>query len=152
MTSEVIVTQAGNQPVAPNPNEPLVTVRDLEVSFRTQGGRIDAVRGISFDIFPGETVAIVGESGSGKSTTATALLKLLPGNGEISGGSIEVDGHEITGYNESKMSHIRGRVIGYVPQDPMSNLNPVLSVGYQVREAVRANNKVPRICEICSAC
>ncbi len=118
---------------------PLVSAKDLEVSFRTQGGMVHAVRGISFDIYPGETVAIVGESGSGKSTTATALINLLPGNGVISGGSINVDGHEVTKMSQREMAAIRGGVVGYVPQDPMSNLNPVWSVGFQVEEAVRAN-------------
>lgn len=118
---------------------PLVQVQDLEVTFVTGTGDVQAVRGVSFDIFPGETVAIVGESGSGKSTTATALIKLLAGNGHISGGKILVEGKDITGYSEGQMAQIRGGVIGYVPQDPMSNLNPVWSIGFQVREAIQAN-------------
>jgi len=122
-----------------DPNAPLVQVKDLEVTFVTGTGDVQAVRGVSFDIFPGETVAIVGESGSGKSTTATALIHLLAGNGHISAGKILVDGTDITGYNENQMASIRGKVIGYVPQDPMSNLNPVWSIGFQVREAIRAN-------------
>jgi len=122
-----------------DPNTPLVQVQDLEVTFVTGMGDVQAVRGISFDIFPGETVAIVGESGSGKSTTATALINLLAGNGHISGGKILVDGTDITRYDENEMATIRGKVIGYVPQDPMSNLNPVWSIGFQVREAIRAN-------------
>jgi peptide/nickel transport system ATP-binding protein len=122
-----------------DPNAPLVQVQDLEVTFVTGMGDVQAVRGISFDIFPGETVAIVGESGSGKSTTATALINLLAGNGHISGGRILVDGTDITRYDENQMAAIRGKVIGYVPQDPMSNLNPVWSIGFQVREAIRAN-------------
>ncbi|WNM27993.1 ABC transporter ATP-binding protein [Demequina capsici] len=120
-------------------NKPLVSVKDLEVAFRTQGGMVNAVRGISFDIYPGETVAIVGESGSGKSTTATALINLLPGNGLIAGGSINVDGHEVTQMTQRQMAVIRGGIVGYVPQDPMSNLNPVWNVGFQVEEAVKAN-------------
>ncbi|NYI42282.1 peptide/nickel transport system ATP-binding protein [Demequina lutea] len=122
-----------------DPNAPLVQVQDLEVTFVTGMGDVQAVRGISFDIFPGETVAIVGESGSGKSTTATALINLLAGNGHISAGKILVDGTDITHFNENQMAAIRGKVIGYVPQDPMSNLNPVWSIGFQVREAIRAN-------------
>ncbi|WP_084078957.1 ABC transporter ATP-binding protein [Demequina sp. NBRC 110057] len=139
MTETIPVTDShGTVPVA-DPNQPLVSVRDLEVTFRTQNGPVNAVRGVSFDIFPGETVAIVGESGSGKSTTATALMKLLPGNGGISGGEVLVEGTNIVDHDEKKMAAIRGGVIGYVPQDPMSNLNPVWSVGFQVREAIRAN-------------
>lgn len=126
-------------PVEGEFDAPLVAVKDLEVTFRTQAGIVHAVRGISFDIYPGETVAIVGESGSGKSTTATALINLLPGTGRIAAGSIEVEGREITKLNGDQMAKVRGRVIGYVPQDPMSNLNPVWSVGTQVEEAVRAN-------------
>lgn len=126
-------------PARIDPNAPLVQVQDLEVTFVTGMGDVQAVRGISFDIFPGETVAIVGESGSGKSTTATALINLLAGNGHISGGKILVDGTDITRYDENQMATIRGKVIGYVPQDPMSNLNPVWSIGFQVREAIRAN-------------
>ncbi len=120
-------------------SQPLVSVKDLSVTFRTQKGIVEAVRGISLDIYPGETVAIVGESGSGKSTTATAIINLLPGTGRVSGGSIEVEGEDITSYGHAKMAQFRGKVIGYVPQDPMSNLNPVWSVGFQVEEAVRAN-------------
>ncbi|MFV0285415.1 MAG: ABC transporter ATP-binding protein [Demequina sp.] len=139
MTETIPVTDShGTVPVT-DPNQPLVSVRDLEVTFRTQNGPVHAVRGVSFDIFPGETVAIVGESGSGKSTTATALMKLLPGNGGISGGEVLVEGTDIVGHDEKKMAAIRGGIIGYVPQDPMSNLNPVWSVGFQVREAIRAN-------------
>lgn len=138
MSVEIIPTPASKQPPA-DPNAPLVSVRDLEVVFQTNNGDVPAVRGISFDIFPGESVAIVGESGSGKSTTATALINLLPSNGRISAGTIEVQGRDVTGFSNNQMAGIRGHVIGYVPQDPMSNLNPVWSVGYQVREAVRAN-------------
>lgn len=118
---------------------PLVSVEDLEVSFRTLGGAVTALRGISFEIWPGETVAIVGESGSGKSTTATALINLLPSNGTIDAGSIKIAGREMVGLSQDQMATVRGKIVGYVPQDPMSNLNPVWSVGFQVEEAVRAN-------------
>ncbi|WP_084099740.1 ABC transporter ATP-binding protein [Demequina sp. NBRC 110051] len=139
MTETIPVTDShGTVPVA-DPHQPLVQVRDLEVGFQTQNGIVKAVRGVSFDIYPGETVAIVGESGSGKSTTATALMKLLPGNGDITGGEVLVEGTNIVDHNEKQMASIRGGIIGYVPQDPMSNLNPVWSVGFQVREAIRAN-------------
>lgn len=139
MTEEITVETIPTKHAYVDPNTPLVQVKDLEVTFVTGTGDVQAVRGVSFDIFPGETVAIVGESGSGKSTTATALIKLLAGNGHISGGKILVDGKDITGYSENDMASIRGSVIGYVPQDPMSNLNPVWSVGFQVREAIQAN-------------
>ncbi|ALJ19915.1 dipeptide ABC transporter ATP-binding protein [Microbacterium sp. No. 7] len=118
---------------------PLVSIRDLRVGFDTQSGTREVLHGVSLDIFPGETVAIVGESGSGKSTTATAILQLLPGTGRVTGGSITLAGRELTGLRRAQMEQIRGRDIGYVPQDPMSNLNPVWSIGFQVKEAVRAN-------------
>ncbi|WP_218682156.1 ABC transporter ATP-binding protein [Microbacterium sp. BF1] len=118
---------------------PLLSVRDLTVAFRTQEGLREVLHGVSFDIMPGETVAIVGESGSGKSTTATAIVNLLPGTGEVTGGSITLDGRELTTLNRREIEAVRGRDIGFVPQDPMSNLNPVWSIGFQVKEAIRAN-------------
>ncbi|WP_291380048.1 ABC transporter ATP-binding protein [Demequina sp.] len=133
-TTEVMSKQAPGQH-----DGPLVSVKDLEVSFRTLGGSVSALRGVSFDMWPGETVAIVGESGSGKSTTATALINLLPSNGMIGAGSITIDGREMVGLSQDQMASVRGKIVGYVPQDPMSNLNPVWSVGFQVEEAVRAN-------------
>ncbi len=118
---------------------PLLSVRDLKVAFRTQDGLKEVLHGVSFDVMPGETVAIVGESGSGKSTTATAIVNLLPGTGTITGGSITLDGRELTTLGRTAMEGVRGRDIGFVPQDPMSNLNPVWSIGFQVKEAIRAN-------------
>ncbi|TFD50606.1 ABC transporter ATP-binding protein [Cryobacterium frigoriphilum] len=123
---------------------PLLRVRDLAVSFRTSGGDVDAVRGVSFNIPQGETLAIVGESGSGKSTTAMAIIGLLPANGRITGGSIEFNGRELVGLPESEMRGIRGASIGLVPQDPMSNLNPVSRIGTQVAETLLAHGKATR--------
>ncbi len=118
---------------------PLLSIRDLRVAFRTQRGEREVLHGVDLDIYPGETVAIVGESGSGKSTTATSIISLLPGTGHVTGGSITLDGRDITHLPSSEIERIRGREIGYVPQDPMSNLNPVWSIGFQVKEAIRAN-------------
>ncbi|MFK0240951.1 dipeptide ABC transporter ATP-binding protein [Microbacterium sp. NPDC090281] len=118
---------------------PLLSVRDLTVAFDTQNGTREVLHGISFDVAAGETVAIVGESGSGKSTAATSIIKLLAGTGRVTGGSITLEGQELTTLSEREMERIRGKAIGYVPQDPMSNLNPVWSIGFQVEEAVRAN-------------
>ncbi|GAA2011925.1 dipeptide ABC transporter ATP-binding protein [Microbacterium ulmi] len=117
---------------------PLLSIRDLRVAFDTQSGTNEVLHGVSFDVLPGETVAIVGESGSGKSTTASAIVNLLPGTGHVTAGSITLDGRELTTLTKSQMERVRGRDIGYVPQDPMSNLNPVWSIGFQVKEAVRA--------------
>lgn len=118
---------------------PLLSIRDLTVAFRTQEGLREVLHGVSFDVFPGETVAIVGESGSGKSTTATAIVNLLPGTGTVTGGSITLEGGELTTLSRTAIESVRGRDIGFVPQDPMSNLNPVWSIGFQVKEAIRAN-------------
>ncbi|NHI17317.1 dipeptide ABC transporter ATP-binding protein [Microbacterium excoecariae] len=120
-------------------SEPLLSVRDLRIAFGRGKNQREVVHGVDLDIYPGETVAIVGESGSGKSTTATAIIDLLPGTGAVTGGSVSLDGRELTGLGRRQMEHIRGREIGYVPQDPMSNLNPVWSIGFQVKETIRAN-------------
>jgi oligopeptide transport system ATP-binding protein len=119
--------------------EPLLAIRDLEVSFTTAGGIVQAVRGADLTIYPGQTVAIVGESGSGKSTLAHAIISLLPGTGKVTGGSIMFNGIEVTSASQREVIAMRGKQIGLVPQDPMSNLNPVWKIGFQVKEALRAN-------------
>lgn len=120
-------------------SEPILSVRDLKVAFGTKKEQNEVLHGVGFDVFPGETVAIVGESGSGKSTTMHAVINLLPGTGHITGGSVKWNGRELVGIHRRDMETIRGREIGLVPQDPMSNLNPVWSIGFQVEEAIRAN-------------
>ena len=119
-----------------SPESSLLEVTDLAVGFQTMDGPVQAVRKAGFSLGAGKTLAIVGESGSGKSTTAMAVIGLLPGNGKISSGSIRFDGQELVGLPESKMRAIRGRSIGLVPQDPMSNLNPVTKIGTQVAETL----------------
>jgi peptide/nickel transport system ATP-binding protein len=94
---------------------------------------------VSFDVYPGETVAIVGESGSGKSTTAHAIINLLPGSGRITGGKVLFEGRDLTQFKRHEMESLRGREIGLVPQDPMNSLNPVHRIGFQVEETIRAN-------------
>lgn len=118
---------------------PLLSVRDLVIDFHTSEGPVHAVEAVNLDVAAGETVAIVGESGSGKSTTAMAVIGLLPGNGRVIGGSIRLDGRELVGAPESEMRRIRGGLIGLVPQDPMSNLNPVSKIGTQVAETLLAH-------------
>ncbi|GFG66011.1 peptide ABC transporter ATP-binding protein [Mycobacterium kubicae] len=118
------------------PDAPLLSVQGLEVRFGTDE---PAVRGVNLTVGQGETVALVGESGSGKSTTAAAVLGLLSPGGRITDGRVVYDGRDITAADRRVLRSIRGREIGYVPQDPMSNLNPVWKVGFQVREALRAN-------------
>ncbi|MBD7996882.1 ABC transporter ATP-binding protein [Arthrobacter sp. Sa2CUA1] len=119
-----------------SPASALLEVTDLAVGFRTMDGQVQAVRNAGFSLGAGQTLAIVGESGSGKSTTAMAVIGLLPGNGKVTAGSIRFDGQELVGLAESKMRAIRGRSIGLVPQDPMSNLNPVTKIGTQVAETL----------------
>ncbi|HEY1842844.1 MAG TPA: ABC transporter ATP-binding protein [Mycobacterium sp.] len=116
---------------------PLLAVAGLEVKF---GDDVAAVRGVDLAVRAGQTIAIVGESGSGKSTTAAAILGLLPPGGQITAGRIEFDGVDLTTAGRRQLRAVRGAGIGYVPQDPMTNLNPVWKVGFQVREALRANN------------
>ena len=120
---------------------PLLEVKDLAIDFTTDTGNpVHAVRDANFTVYPGQWVAIVGESGSGKSTSAMAVLGLLPGTGHVVNGSIKLDGEEIAGAKQSEFDKLRGTKMGLVPQDPMSNLNPVWRIGTQVKEALKANN------------
>ena len=122
--------------------EPLLEVEDLRITFESSTGVVEAVRDFDLTIYPGQKVAIVGESGSGKSTSAMAVLGLLPGTGKVTQGSIKLRGEELTGLDEKGWQKVRGNRIGLVPQDPMSNLNPVWRIGTQVEESLKANNIV----------
>ena len=115
---------------------PLIEVTDLHVSYRASGQSTPAVRGVSFTVQRGETLAIVGESGSGKSTLANALLGLLPGNASIDKGQLRIDGKEVTHASEREWQRLRGRTVSLVPQDPMVGLNPTLRIGQQIGEAL----------------
>ena len=115
---------------------PLLSVEGLEVRF---GRGAPVLCGVDLSVHRGQTVAVVGESGSGKSTTAAAILGLLAPGGRITAGRIVFDGRDIASQDQRQLRSIRGREIGYVPQDPMTNLNPVWKVGFQIREALRAN-------------
>jgi len=119
--------------------QPLLEIKDLAITFSTPDGPVHAVRDANLTVMPGETVAIVGESGSGKSTTALSAIGLLPGNGKVSSGQILFDGEDIAQASEKRFVQLRGNQIGMVPQDPMSNLNPVWKIGFQVRETLKAN-------------
>ncbi|WP_298253811.1 ABC transporter ATP-binding protein [uncultured Arthrobacter sp.] len=134
MTDITPAGRAADQPE--NPDAPLLEVRDLEVVFRTTHGEVRAVENASFTLQRGSALAIVGESGSGKSTTAMACIGLLPANGSVRSGSILFEGQDLVQLPESRMRSIRGRAIGLVPQDPMSNLNPVTKIGTQVGETL----------------
>lgn len=120
-------------------SDPLLEISDLEVAFRSSTGLVPAVRKANLTLYPGQSVAIVGESGSGKSTLAHAVIGLLPGTGRVTGGTIRFLGRDITHLGTQDLTALRGSSIGLVPQDPMSNLNPVWSIGFQVKEALRAN-------------
>lgn len=123
---------------------PLLQVRDLAVEFQTIDGPVRAVEEVDFELAAGETLAIVGESGSGKSTSAMAVIGLLPGNGKVTRGSIMLEGEDLVGAPESVMRGVRGRTIGLVPQDPMSNLNPVTKIGKQIAETLLAHGLATR--------
>ncbi len=116
-------------------------VEDLTISFRTTQGLVRAVRGVSFDLEEGETLAIVGESGSGKSVTSRAIMGILAGNGIIDGGSIIYEGQDLTKIHEEDFPRIRGDKIGMIFQDPMSSLNPIMKIGKQITEGMLINGK-----------
>ncbi len=113
---------------------PLLDIRDLNVSFRTEHGRVRAVNQVSLQVNAGETLAVVGESGSGKSVTALAILNLLGEAGRIDSGHINFDGADLTRFSEPQMQQIRGDRISMIFQEPMTSLNPVIQVGKQVAE------------------
>lgn len=119
---------------------PLLEMKDVHIAFNSSTGLVEAVRGVNLTVYPGQSVAIVGESGSGKSTTAMSILGLLPGSGRVTSGEILFDGEDVTGFDHQRFEKLRGDQIGLVPQDPMSNLNPVWRIGTQVEEALKANN------------
>ena len=118
-----------------------IEVKNLQISFRTQGGILKAVRDISFDLYKGETLAIVGESGSGKSVTSKSIMGILAGNSIVEGGEILYDGQDLLKICEDDMHKIRGDKIAMIFQDPMSSLNPIMKVGQQLTEAMLLKNK-----------
>jgi peptide/nickel transport system ATP-binding protein len=122
-----------------NTSAPLLQIENLSVGFRAGKEILTAVDQANLTIYPGQTIAIVGESGSGKSTLAHAVIGLLPGTGKVTGGSIKFDGTDISQAGKGQILALRGSSIGLVPQDPMSNLNPLWRVGSQIKEALVAN-------------
>ena len=121
--------------------EKKLEVKNLQISFRTQGGILKAVRNISFDLNKGETLAIVGESGSGKSVTSKAIIGILAGNSIVEGGEILYDGQDLLKISEDDFHKIRGDKISMIFQDPLSSLNPIMRVGQQLTEAMILNGK-----------
>jgi peptide/nickel transport system ATP-binding protein len=121
------------------PSRALLALSDVTVSFTTDRGELEVVHGAHLEVAAGETVAIVGESGSGKSTLTSAVNRLLASNGTVTRGSITFDGRDVLSLTEREMSQMRGRDIGYVPQDPMSNLDPLMPLGKQISEVFRVH-------------
>jgi peptide/nickel transport system ATP-binding protein len=122
---------------------PVLSIRDLRVSFPSEAGLVEAVRGVDVDLHPGRTLGIVGESGSGKSVTSLAVMGLLPEYAAVSG-SVTLGGRELLGLDDEEMSAIRGRDIGMVFQDPMSSLTPIFTVGSQIVEALQIHQDIGR--------
>ena len=125
-------------------NDKILDVKNLRISFRTDGGTVKAVRGISFSLYKGKTLAIVGESGSGKSVTSKAILGILAGNKIIEDGQILYDGKDLLQINEDQFSKIRGVKISMIFQDPLSSLNPIMIVGKQLTEAMVLKQKADK--------
>ncbi|MGV9860731.1 dipeptide ABC transporter ATP-binding protein [Gordonia sp. NPDC003425] len=122
---------------------PVLSVRDLRVEFGSEAGQVQAVRGVSFDVAAGSTVAIVGESGSGKSVTALGVLGLLPDSARVSG-SVRLGGRELIGLDDKSLSRIRGSGVAMIFQDPLSSLTPVFTVGDQIAEALLAHQDLSK--------
>jgi len=121
-------------------NNPLLSVENLSVTFNYQQTVVDD---ISFAIYPGETFALVGESGSGKSITALSVLRLLPNNARLKANAISLQGDNLIKRAEFELCKIRGRRIGLIFQDPMSSLNPVMTIGSQIEEVIKIHFSLP---------
>ena len=124
--------------------EAKISVRNLKVSFQTDDGRVQAVRGVDFEVKRGETLAIVGESGSGKSVTSKTIMGILPPNAVVESGEILYDGRDLLLTDENEYQKIRGDRISMIFQDPMSSLNPIMRIGEQLTEAMLLKTKARR--------
>ena len=122
----------------------MLSVKDLSVAFKTRKGQVDAVRGISFDLAPGETLGIVGESGSGKSVTSYALMRILDAGGRISAGDVSWNGRDLRAASEASMRGVRGREISMIFQNPRAALNPIRKVGHQIEDVLRQHGRATR--------
>ncbi|EOT49472.1 MULTISPECIES: ABC transporter ATP-binding protein [Enterococcus] len=122
----------------------ILEVKDLEISFDTYAGKVQAIRNVSFDLHEGETLAIVGESGSGKSVTTRSIMGLLAGNANIENGQILFNGSDIVMKSEKELQKMRGKEIAMIFQDPMTSLDPTMPIGKQVAESLIKHTKVSK--------
>ena len=122
----------------------MLSVKDLSVAFKSRKGQVEAVRGISFEMAPGETLGIVGESGSGKSVTSYALMRILDAGGRISAGDVTWNGRDLRAASESAMRQVRGREISMIFQNPRAALNPIRKVGHQIEDVLRQHGRATR--------
>jgi oligopeptide transport system ATP-binding protein len=136
-----------DEPVPEPDGDIIMSVRNLTVSFRAYGGKVRAVRGISYDLHRGETLAIVGESGSGKSVSIRAILGILTNNAVVESGEIWYRGEDLLKYKEDQFHQIRGKRIGLIFQDPLSALNPIMKIGKQITEVLLLNDKTMKKAE-----
>ncbi|MGN6676430.1 MAG: dipeptide ABC transporter ATP-binding protein, partial [Streptosporangiaceae bacterium] len=133
-----------NEPVTADPGAPLLRITDLHTTIRGRRREVHAVRGVSLALAQGEVLGLVGESGSGKTMTAMSILRLLPRGGSVTGGRIELAGRDLVNLPEKSIRHVRGNDVGVVFQDPLSSLNPTMSIGDQLAEAVLEHRDVSR--------
>lgn len=124
--------------------ESLLSVDDLKVRFKTEDGYVSTVNGVSFDVEKGETLAIVGESGSGKSVTSLALMGILPTNGEVYNGDLRFEDKDLRNLSKKEYRQLRGNEIAMIFQEPMTALNPVFTIGYQLRETLMLHYKLSK--------
>jgi peptide/nickel transport system ATP-binding protein len=123
---------------------PLLEIQDLHTDIRLRRGTVYAIDGVSLSVAPGECLGIVGESGSGKTMTALSIMRLLPSGGEVTGGRITVDGTDVARLSETGMEDVRGNLIGMIFQDPLTSLNPTMTIGDQIAESVRIHRGASR--------
>jgi peptide/nickel transport system ATP-binding protein len=121
---------------------PLLEVKDLRTEIRLKRSTVHAIDGVSFSLDTGQTLGIVGESGCGKTMTAMSIMQLLPNGGEVVGGEVLLDGRNLLSLTDAEMAKVRGNDIGMIFQDPMTSLNPTMTIGRQISESVRIHRGV----------